>query len=97
MQKELKAEGKTINFLAVNSIDAVANQADLTSRADFPMFQDVDTVKAWEQHAGAKDDFIIYGTDGKLTHYLKFGGPVSTDLSNPTAYADVKKLIADTK
>lgn len=97
MQKELRAEGKTIEFAAVNSIDAVANQPDLTARADFPMFQDVEAVKAWEQQGGGKDDFYVYGTDGKLAHYLKFGGGVSTDLSDPTAYAGVKKLIADTK
>lgn len=75
MQKELRTEGKTIHFAAVNSIDAVANQADLTSRADFPMFQDVEAVKAWEQHGGGKDDFYVYGTDGKLAHFLKFGRP----------------------
>jgi hypothetical protein len=97
MQKELKMAGFTANFAAVNSIDAVANQADLTSKADFPMFQDVEAVKAWEQHGGGKDDFYIYGTDGKLVHYLKFGGPVNTDLTNPDAYAAVKKLVSDTK
>jgi hypothetical protein len=97
MQKELKADGKTINFAAVNSIDAVANQGDLTSKADFPMFQDIEAVKAWEQHAGGKDDFYIYGSDGKLAHYLKFGGTVDTNLSDATAYAAVKKLVAETK
>lgn len=97
MQKELKTAGVTVNFAAVNSMDAVANQNDLTSKADFPMFQDVEAVKAWEQHGGGKDDFYIYGSDGKLAHYLKFGGAVNTDLSNPDAYAAVKKIITDTK
>lgn len=97
MQKELRAEGRLINFAAVNSIDAVANQGDLTSRADFPMFQDVDAVKAWEQHAGGKDDFYIYGSDGKLARYLKSGGPVDINLSDPAAYANIKKIVADTK
>ena len=97
MQKELKTEGKTIHFAVVNSIDAVANQADLTSRADFPLFQDVDPVKAWEQHGGGKDDLYVYGSDGKLARYLKFGGSVDTNLSDATAYANVKKIITDTK
>ena len=97
MHKELTTAGKATNFVVVNSIDATANQGDLTSKADFPMFQDVDTVKAWEQHAGGKDDFYIYGSDGKLAHFLKFGGPINTDLSNPVSYADMKKLVTDTK
>lgn len=97
MQKELKTAGFTGNFVAVNSIDAVANQNDLTSKADFPMFQDVEAVKAWEQHGGRKDDFYVYGSDGKLAHYLPFGGTVNTDLSNPDAYAAVKKLVSETK
>jgi hypothetical protein len=97
MQKELATTGVSVNFTAVNSIDAVANQLDLTARADFPLFQDVDTVKAWEQQGGRKDDLYVYGSDGKLAHYLPIGGTVNTDLSNPDAYAAVKKLITDTK
>jgi hypothetical protein len=97
MQKELASESKTVAFAIVNSIDAVANQPDLVSRADFPLFQDTDTVKAWEAHGGGKDDIYIYGTDGKLTRFLKFGGPVNTDLSVPENFAAVKKIIVETK
>jgi hypothetical protein len=97
MHKELTTAGLSVNFAAVNSIDAVPNQNDLTSKADFPMFQDVEAVKAWEQHAGRKDDFYVYGSDGKLAHYLPIGGAVNTDLSNPDGYAAVKKIISETK
>jgi hypothetical protein len=97
MQKELKTAGRDVAFLAVNSTDAASNQTELTSRCEFPLFQDVDAVKAWDQHAGKKDDFFIYGSDGKLARYLPFGGPVNTNLSDPAAYDAVKAIVVETK
>jgi hypothetical protein len=94
MQKELESEGRTVKFLAVNSIDAVANQTDLASKADFPMFQDVDAVRAWEQHGGGKDDFYVYRTDGTLHRYIPYAA--TSDLSAPENYAAVKQIIVDT-
>lgn len=96
MQKELKSEGSDVAFVAINSTDAVANQADLTSKCEFPLFQDVDSVNAWSLHGGGKDDIYVYGSDGKLAHYLKFGGPIDTNLAWPDAYAAVKKIVKET-
>ncbi len=96
MQKELKAEGSDVAFVAINSIDAVANQGDLTSKCEFPLFQDVDTVNAWTLHGGAKDDIFVYGSDGKLAHHLKYGGPIDTNLAWPEAYAAVKAIVKST-
>lgn len=97
MQKELKTEGKDIAFVAVNSLDAIPDQPNLVSKCDFPLLQDTDAVTAWKKMGGAKDDLYVYGSDGKLARFLPFGGPVSTILSDPIDYANVKKIVADTK
>lgn len=97
MQKELKAAGRDVAFLAVNSTDSFTNQSELAASAEFPMFQDTDPVGAWKMHGGGKDDFYVYGSDGKLVRYLPFGGEVDTNLSDETAYAAVKKIVTDAK
>ncbi|MBI2393875.1 MAG: hypothetical protein HYV09_30160 [Deltaproteobacteria bacterium] len=97
MQKELKAAGRDIAFLAVNSADSFTNQTELAASAEFPMFQDTDPVGAWKMHGGGKDDLYVYGSDGKLVRYLPYGGEVDTNLSDPVAYEGVKKIVVDAK
>lgn len=95
MRKELPS----VQFVAINTIGAVAitSQPDLVARTEYPLFQDTDMVNAWDAHGGAKDDIFVYGSDGKLAHYLKYGGAIPTDLSVTDNYAAIKNLIADTK
>ena len=38
-------------------------------RCTYPLVQDIEEVNAWELHAGKKDDFYIYGTDGMLARF----------------------------
>ena len=93
MQQELKSEGHTVNFAAINSSDAVDNQKELIDQCSFPLFQDTDEVGAWGLHRGQKDDFFIYDAAGKLTSYLPFSGTISTDLSSIEGYKNVKEAI----
>jgi len=97
MQKELKAAGRDVAVAAVNVIAAESTQAELVPMAEFPMFQDVAAVDAWARHGGAKDDFYVYGSDGKLVRYLKYGGDIDTNLSDAVAYEAVKKIVSDAK
>lgn len=97
MQKELKAAGRDVAVAAVNIVAAEDTQGELAAMAEFPMFQDVAAVNAWGQHGGAKDDLYVYGSDGKLVRYLKYGGDVDTNLSDATAYDAVKKIVSDAK
>ena len=92
---ELVAEGRDVNFVVVNIVGAESTQSKLISQCDFPLFQDVSTVGAWQLHAGSKDDLYVYDADGKLTTYLPFGGQVNTFLSTPEGYANLKNAVLD--
>jgi hypothetical protein len=58
-----------------------------------PVFQDVDTVKAWELHGISKDDFLIYDKDGKLLYYLSISGPTDTVLQSDAGFKAVLDLL----
>jgi len=97
MKKELQAAGRDIAFATVNITAAESTQAELVKACEHPVFQDLAAVDAWGQHGGAKDDLYVYGSDGKLVRYLKYGGDVDTNLSDAIAYEVVKKIVADAK
>ncbi len=93
MQLELEAEGKKIHFAVVNASNAVTNQQALIDRCTFPIFQDNDQINAWGLHGGAKDDFFLYDSKGKLVSYLPPTGSTPTNLSTPDGYAALKAAI----
>ncbi len=93
MRLELQKAGYSLSFLSVNKADAVANQQALIDRGAFPLFQDTDAVNAWALMGGQKDDFLIYGTDGKLVDYLPNGGERITNLSTTEGYGQLKAAI----
>ncbi len=82
----------------MNSIDADSegHKTNLTDVFTYPLFQDVDAVKAKEAMGGTKDDIFIYDSSGKLAHYLSASGPIDTNLAG-AGYATLKKLILATK
>lgn len=93
---ELKKDGHDVNFVAINKADAVDDQSKLTARCAFPLLQDSDDIQAWTlHHAGHKDDFFIYGADGKLADYLPISGERETDLSSTEGYNNLKDAILD--
>ena len=65
-------------------------------RCTYPLVQDTDEVNAWELHAGKKDDFYIYGADGRLARYLPSGSEtLSTRLSSADGYNNLKGAILE--
>jgi hypothetical protein len=97
MRLELASEGHDVQFVAVNSASAASadDQASLTDRCSFATLQNLDEVGAWTLMGGSKDDFYVYGADGKLFEYLPIGGegPDSIVLSTDEGYAHVKDTI----
>ena len=93
---ELKKDGHEVNFVAINKADAVDDQSKLTERCSFPLLQDGDDIQAWTlHHGGHKDDFYIYGKDGKLVDYLPIGGERETNLSSTEGYNNLTNAILD--
>lgn len=65
-------------------------------RCTYPLMQDTDDVDAWELHAGKKDDFYIYGRDGRLVRYLPSGSETfSTQLSSANGYMNLKGVLLE--
>lgn len=74
----------------------VANRQSLLERSSLPMFQDTKYAKVWVLHSARKDDFLIYGKDGKLKAFLPHADEkINTNLSTPEGYAFVKKTLLD--
>jgi len=98
MRLELKNDGYDVQFVAINKGDAAAeeDQEKLANRCSFPLLQDQGDIQAWTlHHGGNKDDFYVYGTDGKLADYLPFGGDRETNLSESEGYDNLKDAILD--
>ena len=76
MRIELEVEGRDVQFVIINKADAADDQAKLTSRCSFPLFQDLDEVGAWDLHGGGKDDFFVFDGQGALAAYLPIDGEV---------------------
>ncbi|RYG85614.1 hypothetical protein EON77_05240, partial [bacterium] len=103
LERELESEGVKVNIVGVNSTDAVADQAELTSRASIPFLQDAtnangtsrDTV--WQLLGGKKDDLYVYNAKGELTAHLRPSGTVKIDLTTGEGYDTVKAAIEAAK
>ena len=65
----------------------------LVNASTLPTFQDYWGLDVWGMHTGGKDDFFVYGSDGKLSAYFKGYLPPNSDLSTPDGYANMKEAI----
>ena len=81
MRIELTAAGHDVGFLVINKIDAEDTQQKLLNQGSFPMVQDIAGVNVWQLMSGSKDDFYLFGKDGRLAKFL----PVSGDLVGTSA------------
>lgn len=97
MSREFLSDGKSINFVILNKADAVSTQANFTSRCEFPLFQDTNEALVFTKHSAAKDDILLYGSDGKLAAFLVNGGRVNTNLSTAEGYEATKNAILAVK
>jgi len=73
---QFTAEGLNVRTLSVNAANARADQQSLIDVWPHPLFQDTPEIDAWGQHAGTKDDMIVYTPDGVLSAFLRWGGEV---------------------
>ena len=89
----LQAQGMVVRIVAINATTAENTAADLLAKCTFSVLQDVDTLKAWELMGGGKDDFYIYGSDGRLAIHLPHGGDVSTNLTTAEGWTNVLGLL----
>ena len=100
MNDELVTEGygADVQFVTINGTGAASSVTGLTSKCDFPVFQDTSAVNAWAQHDGGKDDMYIYDKEGNLAAFLPISsfGATSTNLGTPGGYAYVKNAVLDT-
>ncbi|MCB9557492.1 MAG: hypothetical protein H6707_15400 [Deltaproteobacteria bacterium] len=83
--------------MIVNGIAAASVQQQLIDRCELPLFQDVDAVKAWDQHGGGKDDLLVYNAAGVLVRFLPFGGQIDTDMRKAVGYQNVKTALLSAK
>lgn len=61
IRQEYIAHGRTeISFMIVNSKEAPEQIGQLSSRANFPVYQDTDATNIWNKLNGGKDDVLIY-------------------------------------
>jgi hypothetical protein len=95
LQDELKAEGKSVNFLSVNSSSADTFQQQLIDVSSFPLLQDTTEKNVWGLQDGNKDDIYVYNADGTLSAYFSISGATSTILSTPEGYDNLKNAILD--
>lgn len=94
MKLELKKAGHDVAFVVVNKADAAETQGKLTAQVSFAVLQDLESVLAWDYaFGGKKDDFYIFGKDGKLYDYLPFDGERDTNLQMSAGYHQFRQLI----
>ncbi|MEE2786378.1 MAG: redoxin family protein [Myxococcota bacterium] len=83
MHYELRAEGVDIQFVIVNEdLEGNSYAEQFVERTYFPIFQDAESVDAWGQMKGGKDDFYLYRSDGQLFAYLSFANDDDLTLSS---------------
>ena len=73
IRKEYNNHGRTeITFMIVNSKDAADQISLLSSRVNFPVYQDTNQSNIWTKLNGGKDDMYIYDRCGKLVYFIPF-------------------------
>ncbi|XP_063396993.1 selenoprotein P-like [Mytilus trossulus] len=91
IRQEYIAHGRTeISFMIVNSKEVPEQIGQLSSRANFPVYQDTSTTNIWNKLNGGKDDVLIYDRCGKLVYFIPFPSSLLryhlTDWAIRTAY-----------
>ena len=97
MRAELDSMGKDVHFIIVNAVSGLEMQEKLLDQTAIPMLQDEDNVDVWGLMAGAKDDFYVFDSAGKLAHYLPVNGDVSVILNEDEGYNNLLDAIVSTQ
>lgn len=91
IRQEYIAQGRTeISFMIVNSKEVPEQIGQLSSRTNFPVYQDTNATNIWNKLNGGKDDVLIYDRCGKLVYFIPFPSSLLryhlTDWAIRTAY-----------
>lgn len=99
VEKQLVAEGLDLRVVSINAetADAPSDQQRLIDVADFPLFQDTPSVRAWEALQGTRGDLYVYGPDGVLRSYYPVPGPVQVDPYVPEGLANLRQALFDAR
>ena len=90
---ELQNRAKVVNLVGINKHAAESTQSARSDECSFPLLQDTEEVNAWALLEGKKDAFYIYDSEGRLAVHLPAQGGVSTNLSTPTGYANLRDTL----
>ena len=93
LKYELQNRAKGVHLVGINKNDAESTQSALADECSFPLLQDTEEVNAWALMDGQKDDFYIYDSEGKLAVHLPAHGDITTNLSTPTGYANLRDTL----
>lgn len=93
LRYELQNRGRVVHLVGINKIDAESTQSALADECSFPLLQDTEAVNAWALMQGQKDDFYVYDSEGKLAVHLPAHGDISTDLSSPNGYGNLRDTL----
>lgn len=81
---EWLAEGLNVRIMCINSADGRSSRHKLVEACTFPLLQDTDEAKVWEQLQGGRDDHYIYTPAGVLDRYYDYAAGERVDpLSAP--------------
>jgi hypothetical protein len=93
LHDEMLLEGHDFNVVIINVKNEVDLIENLTDKCDFPVFQDIDSVNAWDLYLGGKDDIYVYTADHLLHVYLTPFGSVVTALTSEVGKENVRNAI----
>lgn len=97
MLEAVRKAGDDAHIVVVNKEDAAEQVQDLTSVTKVPVHQDTAAVLAWGKHGIAKDDMIVYDSEGKLVTFLPINGTLKTNLSTDDGFAAVVSALQQAK
>ena len=108
MRFELLATGHELQVVIINERGAETTIEGLTERTQAPIFQDLESVLAWESfgdedtesetglRGGDKDDMYIYSSNGTLVRFLDDDDPShSLNLMTEEGYAYLKAALLE--
>lgn len=92
MEKELKTAGHKFQFAILNHYFYKSSVTNQTKRCDFPVFQDTQSINAWDAMKGGKEYWYVWNKSGQLDSYYKPWGSDGMNIGAGPNSSDYKKL-----
>jgi len=100
MKTELAADGLQVHMVAISGEGSDSTAEDLAAdNPDVVVLQDSVTATVWKDMGGGKDDYFIYGGDGKLAIHLPYqdNGTFEMDMRKDAGYKNVISILSALK